>query len=257
MGFKKREKGLREIGAALGAGTIVDGSVRRAGDRVRIVAKLIDASDRRAPLGRDLRPRLDGYLHDPDGRGAEDRRRAAGRAVAQRAGADRASPHGRSRSVSALSPGATVLHEVHPGRVPPRASPSSSRRSRRTRGSRWRIPRWRTPTPRSASRGSSVGSPSWSTGGPRTRSPRPWRSTTGSGKRTASPDCFASCATSTGPAPKRSSASPWISARERRRPRPLRLAVLLARPLRRGAWRPCGAPASWTRSPIAPMSPPS
>jgi serine/threonine protein kinase/tetratricopeptide (TPR) repeat protein len=43
MGFKKREKGLREIGAALGVGTIVDGSVRRAGDRVRIVAKLIDA----------------------------------------------------------------------------------------------------------------------------------------------------------------------------------------------------------------------
>jgi len=43
MVFKKREKGLREIGAALGAGTIVDGSVRRAGNRVRIVAKLIDA----------------------------------------------------------------------------------------------------------------------------------------------------------------------------------------------------------------------
>jgi serine/threonine-protein kinase len=44
MVFKKREKGLREIGAALGAGTIVDGSVRRAGNRVRIVAKLIDAA---------------------------------------------------------------------------------------------------------------------------------------------------------------------------------------------------------------------
>ena len=45
MGFKKREKGLREIGALLGVGTIVDGSVRRAGDRVRIVAKLIDATN--------------------------------------------------------------------------------------------------------------------------------------------------------------------------------------------------------------------
>ncbi len=44
MVFKKREKGLREIGAALGADTIVDGSVRRAGNRVRIVAKLIDAA---------------------------------------------------------------------------------------------------------------------------------------------------------------------------------------------------------------------
>ena len=44
MAFKKREKGLREIAAALGVGTIVDGSVRRAGNRVRIVAQLIDAA---------------------------------------------------------------------------------------------------------------------------------------------------------------------------------------------------------------------
>ncbi len=43
MPFKGREQSLREIGAALGAGTIVEGSVRRAGERVRIVAQLIDA----------------------------------------------------------------------------------------------------------------------------------------------------------------------------------------------------------------------
>ncbi len=43
MAFKKRDQGLREIAAALGAGTIVEGSVRRAGNRVRIVAQLIDA----------------------------------------------------------------------------------------------------------------------------------------------------------------------------------------------------------------------
>ena len=42
--FKKRDKGLREIAAALGAGTIVEGSVRRVGNRVRIVAQLIDAT---------------------------------------------------------------------------------------------------------------------------------------------------------------------------------------------------------------------
>jgi serine/threonine protein kinase/tetratricopeptide (TPR) repeat protein len=42
--FRKRDTGLREIAAALGAGTIVDGSVRRAGNRVRIVAQLIDAA---------------------------------------------------------------------------------------------------------------------------------------------------------------------------------------------------------------------
>ena len=43
MAFKKREQSLREIGATLQVATLLDGSVRRAADRVRIVAQLIDA----------------------------------------------------------------------------------------------------------------------------------------------------------------------------------------------------------------------
>lgn len=43
MPFKKREQSLTEIGAKLGATTLLEGSVRRAGDRVRIVAQLVDA----------------------------------------------------------------------------------------------------------------------------------------------------------------------------------------------------------------------
>jgi len=43
MPFKTRERSLREIGGRLGATTLLDGSVRRIGDRVRIVAQLIDA----------------------------------------------------------------------------------------------------------------------------------------------------------------------------------------------------------------------
>jgi serine/threonine-protein kinase len=42
MAFRKREQGLREIGAALGVGMLVEGSVRRSGSRVRIVAQLVD-----------------------------------------------------------------------------------------------------------------------------------------------------------------------------------------------------------------------
>jgi serine/threonine protein kinase/Tfp pilus assembly protein PilF len=42
MPFKKREQGLREIAAKLHVATLLEGSVRRAGDRVRIVAQLID-----------------------------------------------------------------------------------------------------------------------------------------------------------------------------------------------------------------------
>jgi serine/threonine protein kinase/Tfp pilus assembly protein PilF len=43
MPFKKSTESLKQIGAKLGATTLLEGSVRRSGDRVRIVAQLIDA----------------------------------------------------------------------------------------------------------------------------------------------------------------------------------------------------------------------
>ena len=47
MKFKARDQSLREIGATLEVATLLEGSVRRAGNRVRIVSQLIDAeSDR-------------------------------------------------------------------------------------------------------------------------------------------------------------------------------------------------------------------
>jgi serine/threonine-protein kinase len=42
MAFKGRDRSLREIGAALGVDALVEGSVRRSGKRVRIVAQLVD-----------------------------------------------------------------------------------------------------------------------------------------------------------------------------------------------------------------------
>jgi adenylate cyclase len=42
--FKGRHADLREIGRQLNVGTVLEGSVRRAGDRVRITAQLIDTS---------------------------------------------------------------------------------------------------------------------------------------------------------------------------------------------------------------------
>ena len=44
MAFKQRDRSLREIGATLDVETLLEGSVRRAGDRVRIVAQLVDAA---------------------------------------------------------------------------------------------------------------------------------------------------------------------------------------------------------------------
>jgi serine/threonine protein kinase/tetratricopeptide (TPR) repeat protein len=47
MRFKNRDQSLREIAAKLETTALVDGSVRRIGDRVRIVAELIDADNDR------------------------------------------------------------------------------------------------------------------------------------------------------------------------------------------------------------------
>lgn len=44
MTFKNSRSSLREIGEKLGASALVEGSVRRAGNRVRIVAQLVDAA---------------------------------------------------------------------------------------------------------------------------------------------------------------------------------------------------------------------
>jgi TolB-like protein/Flp pilus assembly protein TadD len=44
MAFKTRDCGLREISERLGASTLLEGSVRRAGSRVRIVAQLVDGA---------------------------------------------------------------------------------------------------------------------------------------------------------------------------------------------------------------------
>jgi len=44
MSYKGSKKNLRQIGRELGVATILEGSVRRSGDRVRIVSQLIDAS---------------------------------------------------------------------------------------------------------------------------------------------------------------------------------------------------------------------
>jgi TolB-like protein/class 3 adenylate cyclase/Tfp pilus assembly protein PilF len=43
--YKNRNEDVREIAAGLGVGTVLEGSVRRLGNRVRITAQLIDAKD--------------------------------------------------------------------------------------------------------------------------------------------------------------------------------------------------------------------
>ena len=69
---------VQEVARELGVDYVVEGSVRKAGDRVRITVQLIDARNRPACLGRALRPRARGHLRHP-GRGHARHRRDAAR----------------------------------------------------------------------------------------------------------------------------------------------------------------------------------
>lgn len=44
MNYKKKEKNASEIGSELGAGTLVEGSVRKAGSRIRVSVQIIDSN---------------------------------------------------------------------------------------------------------------------------------------------------------------------------------------------------------------------
>jgi TolB-like protein/tetratricopeptide (TPR) repeat protein len=59
MGFKEREQSLREIGERLRVSTLLDGSIRRAGDRVRIVVQLVEAGSERPLWSETYDRRLD------------------------------------------------------------------------------------------------------------------------------------------------------------------------------------------------------
>ena len=45
MGYKSKEKKISDIGGELGVGTIVEGSVRKAGNKIRVTAQLIDVGN--------------------------------------------------------------------------------------------------------------------------------------------------------------------------------------------------------------------
>jgi len=44
MGYKNKDKKISEIGSELGVGTLVEGSVRKAGNKIRVTAQLIDVT---------------------------------------------------------------------------------------------------------------------------------------------------------------------------------------------------------------------
>ena len=72
--YKGQAVDVKQVGRELGVRYVLEGSVRKAGGRVRITAQLIDATERRASVGRPLR-RLARRCLRAAGPGRDQRRR--------------------------------------------------------------------------------------------------------------------------------------------------------------------------------------
>ena len=81
--YKGQAVDVKQVGRELGVRYVLEGSVRKAGGRVRITAQLIDATDRHASLGRPLR-RLARRCLRASGQGRVERRRRHRAGVAGR-----------------------------------------------------------------------------------------------------------------------------------------------------------------------------
>ena len=97
--YKGKAVDVRQIGRELGVRYVLEGSIRRAGDRIRISAQLVDAVTGRPSLGRALRPQARRRLRGP-GRGRPHDRGGARGACEQ--GRDRARPGDAARDLAGL-----------------------------------------------------------------------------------------------------------------------------------------------------------
>ena len=86
-------RNLREIAQQLGVAHVLEGSVQRTGNRVRVSAQLIDARTDMHLWAETLRPRFSGCLRHPKRDRQDDRRPAAGQDFAERKDGDRESAH--------------------------------------------------------------------------------------------------------------------------------------------------------------------
>ncbi len=72
--YKGQAVDVKQVGRELGVRYVLEGSVRKAGDRVRITAQLIEAETGRASVGRALRRRARRRIRAPRPSGDERRR---------------------------------------------------------------------------------------------------------------------------------------------------------------------------------------
>ena len=91
--YRGAAQDIPQVAAELGVAHILEGSVRRAGDRIRVTAQLIRAQRRRPPLVRNLRCQQRRFDRNPGKDRVRDRIRSR-----HRYGPRRTTPHGRRRN---------------------------------------------------------------------------------------------------------------------------------------------------------------
>jgi TolB-like protein len=82
--YQGKRVDTKQIGRELGVRYVLEGSVRRSGNQIRVNAQLIDAANRRASVGRALRRRRDGSVPLAGRNSEPDRGRAQPRAGRRR-----------------------------------------------------------------------------------------------------------------------------------------------------------------------------
>ena len=112
--YKGRQAKVREIAEDLGVRYVLEGSVRRAGDQVRINAQLIDATTGGHLWAERYDGSLEGHLRAAGQDHPADRRRPRGQPDRRGAGSPGAPRHGERRSPRRLSAGLGVLSPSYP-----------------------------------------------------------------------------------------------------------------------------------------------
>ena len=106
--YRPTDKLLPRIAADLNVDAVVEGTVARSGNRVRVTAQLIHAPDRPPSVGPDLRARAARRPRLAGGAGGSDRAGGPGQGQAGRAAPDGPDGHRRPRRVRCLPEGALL-----------------------------------------------------------------------------------------------------------------------------------------------------
>jgi adenylate cyclase len=100
--YKGKALKVQQIGRELGVDFVVEGSVRKAGTRVRVTGQLVNCKDAQSSLGRAFRSRPDRHLCHSGRNHPRHSRSIKGKAVTAGEEIDRSNPDGKHRSLHLL-----------------------------------------------------------------------------------------------------------------------------------------------------------